>query len=150
MPGRDITRRRNKVARVIVFLTFACGPGLRAAAPSTTAHAWLQNQAQPSQTPPNQTQPAVNPAPSQSPPSQSSLPQSSPPQSSDAAPAPPATAAPTQENSGKNSDAKPDDRAVFVIRKDVDEVMLHASVVDDKQHIVTNLDRGAFTVFEDG
>jgi Ca-activated chloride channel family protein len=92
----------------------------------------------------------VNPAPSQSPPSQSSLPQSSPPQSSDAAPAPPATAAPTQENSGKNSDAKPDDRAVFVIRKDVDEVMLHASVVDDKQHIVTNLDRGAFTVFEDG
>ena len=28
--------------------------------------------------------------------------------------------------------------------------MLHASVIDDKQHIVTNLDRGAFTVFEDG
>ena len=28
--------------------------------------------------------------------------------------------------------------------------MLHATVVDDKQHIITNLDRGAFTVFEDG
>jgi len=28
--------------------------------------------------------------------------------------------------------------------------MLHASVIDDKQHIVTNLDRAAFTVFEDG
>ena len=28
--------------------------------------------------------------------------------------------------------------------------MLHATVVDDKQRIVTNLDRNAFTVFEDG
>src|SRR5260370_39745728 len=28
--------------------------------------------------------------------------------------------------------------------------MLHATVVDDKQHIITNLDRTAFTVFEDG
>jgi Ca-activated chloride channel homolog len=43
-----------------------------------------------------------------------------------------------------------DDNGTFVIRKDVDEVLLHATVVDDKQHIVTNLDRNAFTVFEDG
>src|SRR3954462_11113109 len=42
------------------------------------------------------------------------------------------------------------DQGVFVIRKDVDEVLLHATVVDDKQHIITNLDRTAFTVFEDG
>jgi Ca-activated chloride channel homolog len=28
--------------------------------------------------------------------------------------------------------------------------MLHATVVDDKQRIITNLDRAAFTVFEDG
>ena len=28
--------------------------------------------------------------------------------------------------------------------------MLHATVVDDKQHLVTNLDKHAFTVFEDG
>ena len=41
-------------------------------------------------------------------------------------------------------------RVVFVFKKDVDEVLLHASVVDDKQHIVTTLDRSAFTVFEDG
>ncbi len=38
----------------------------------------------------------------------------------------------------------------LVIRKDVDEVLLHATVVDDKGHIVTDLDRSAFTVFEDG
>ncbi len=29
-------------------------------------------------------------------------------------------------------------------------MLLHASVIDDKQHIVTTLDRSAFTVFEDG
>lgn len=45
---------------------------------------------------------------------------------------------------------KADDSSTFVIRQDVDEVMLHASVVDDKQHIITNLDKAAFTVFEDG
>lgn len=28
--------------------------------------------------------------------------------------------------------------------------MLHATVVDDKQHLVTDLDKSAFTVFEDG
>jgi Ca-activated chloride channel family protein len=44
----------------------------------------------------------------------------------------------------------PDENGTFVIRKDVDEVLLHATVIDDKQHIVTDLDRSAFTVFEDG
>ncbi len=38
----------------------------------------------------------------------------------------------------------------LVIRKDVDEVLLHATVADDKGHIVTDLDKSAFTVFEDG
>ena len=28
--------------------------------------------------------------------------------------------------------------------------MLHATVIDDKQHMVTDLDRNAFTIFEDG
>ncbi len=42
------------------------------------------------------------------------------------------------------------ENGTYVIRKDVDEVLLHATVVDDKQHIVTDLDRNAFTVFEDG
>ncbi len=38
----------------------------------------------------------------------------------------------------------------FVIRKDVDEVRLTATVIDDKQHIVTDLTRNDFSVFEDG
>jgi Ca-activated chloride channel family protein len=56
----------------------------------------------------------------------------------------------TSSQSQDNQDKNLNDQGVFVFKKDVDEVLLHASVVDDKQHIVTNLDRGAFTVFEDG
>ena len=39
---------------------------------------------------------------------------------------------------------------VFTIKAEVDEVVLHATVVDDRQRLVTNLDRNAFTVFENG
>ncbi len=39
---------------------------------------------------------------------------------------------------------------VFVFKKEVNEVVLHATVVDDKQRMITNLDKGAFTVLEDG
>jgi Ca-activated chloride channel homolog len=52
--------------------------------------------------------------------------------------------------SQENQNSLDNSQGVFVFRKDVDEVMLHATVVDDKQHIITNLDRTAFTVFEDG
>jgi VWFA-related protein len=76
-------------------------------------------------------------------------------------PAAPPVAAPTTSPQSENKPA-PDqdkkdkqdkdinDQGVFVFRKDVDEVLLHASVIDDKQHIITTLDRGAFTIFEDG
>src|SRR4029077_20868104 len=42
------------------------------------------------------------------------------------------------------------DSGVFVFRKQVDEVVLHATVVDDKQRIVTSLDKGDFNVYENG
>ncbi len=50
----------------------------------------------------------------------------------------------------KDSQQGSEDNGVFVFRKDVDEVLLHATVVDDHQHIVTNLDKTSFSVFEDG
>jgi Ca-activated chloride channel homolog len=84
-------------------------------------------------------------APATPPPSTS--PSSTPPSASPA----PAPAAPQQTQPKKDEqDQQLNDQGVFVFKKDVDEVLLHASVVDDKQHIVTNLDRSAFTVFEDG
>jgi Mg-chelatase subunit ChlD len=39
---------------------------------------------------------------------------------------------------------------VFVFKKEVEEVTLHATVVDDRQHPVTNLNRADFVVFENG
>jgi VWFA-related protein len=70
-----------------------------------------------------------------------SQPASQPSQSQSGASAPTASA---------NQKTSQNENGTYVIRKDVDEVLLHATVVDDKQHIVTNLDRSAFTVFEDG
>jgi len=56
----------------------------------------------------------------------------------------------TTAPSTTNKQQSTEDNGIFVIRKDVDEVMLHATVVDDRQRIVTDLDRNAFSVFEDG
>src|SRR5208283_3783145 len=84
---------------------------------------------------------AASPAPPQSAPAQSD---SKPSQNQPAQnPTPPASPQVQDDN-------KINDQGVFVFKKDVDEVLLHATVQDDKQHIVTTLDRGAFTVFEDG
>jgi Ca-activated chloride channel homolog len=54
--------------------------------------------------------------------------------------------APSQEQPAEPSDSE----GGFKFVKQVNEVVLHATVVDDKQRMVTNLDRGAFTVLEDG
>ena len=59
------------------------------------------------------------------------------------------SAAPDQKPPSK-PDPNLNDQGIFVFKKDVDEVLLHATVQDDKSHIVTTLDRSAFTVFEDG
>jgi Ca-activated chloride channel homolog len=91
------------------------------------------------------------------------------------APNPPATpgaATPTQQQpgpqgaSGNNSqpaaqqpqpaqepmvgEPSSDQSGMFVFKKQVEEVVLHATVVDDQQRLVTGLDRSAFTVFQHG
>jgi len=112
MPGRDITRLRNKAARVLLVLTFLIGGGVCVLVPAWSQAAPAQNQSTPA----------------------------NPPSASD-------SSAPEAQD---NQDKVLNDQGVFVFKKDVDEVMLHASVIDDHQHIVTNLDRSAFSVFEDG
>jgi Ca-activated chloride channel family protein len=124
MPGRDITRLRNRAARV-VFFTFVIWASVPMAMP-----AWSQSAA---------------------------------PQTDDAKPAGPPPAAPPSAGPARSPAAPPqtqpkkddpeqklNDQGVFVFRKDVDEVLLHASVIDDKQHIVTTLEQSSFTVLEDG
>ncbi len=80
---------------------------------------------------------AQNPDPPQAPP-RSSQPAPSQPEAT-----PPAQEAPQGQEPGTDSGG-------FVFHSDVQEVLLHATVIDDKQHMVTNLDKNAFTVFEDG
>jgi VWFA-related protein len=55
---------------------------------------------------------------------------------------PAAPSPPSSQNNQQNG--------TFVIRKDVDEVRLTATVIDDRQRIVTDLTRNDFSVFEDG
>jgi VWFA-related protein len=82
-----------------------------------------------------------------------SIPASAPSSVSAANPqAAPAAAPSTPGQNTQNSTQNPDtsDNGVFVFRKEVEEVVLHATVIDDKQRIVTTLDKGDFTVYENG
>ncbi len=42
------------------------------------------------------------------------------------------------------------ENGVFIFKKKVEEVVLHATVIDQKQRLVTDLGKDAFTVYEDG
>src|SRR5580658_9537247 len=84
--------------------------------------------------------------------------QSSPPPSEPPAAAPPAStssqapaAAPTQGAPALASPAQEDDSGGgFVFKKEIEEVVLHATVVDDQNHLITGLTRDNFKVYEDG
>lgn len=60
--------------------------------------------------------------------------------------APPASTS-TQTPAIQSKDDESDD---FVFKKEVEEVVLHAIVVDDHNHLVTDLGRDNFAVYEDG
>src|SRR5271163_449224 len=135
--------RRNKISLPIFFLLITLFVA------TSLAQAGAPNQS-----------PALA-ASSQSPTPASSAPANSPP----AAPSEPAGAAaapastptstspptPALKNAPQDSqDAESSDSGVFVFRKQVEEVVLHATVIDDKQRIVTTLDKGDFNVIEDG
>jgi Ca-activated chloride channel homolog len=82
---------------------------------------------------------------------QSTTPPDSPPRSSQPA-TPPAQSVPAgQSNPAPQAgEHQGNDAGTFVFHADVQEVLLHATVIDDKQRMVTNLDQKAFSVFEDG
>jgi Ca-activated chloride channel homolog len=155
-------RRRNSYIPLLVLLFLAlllmANAQTQGAPPSQPATA--QNN-------PTTAAPASNPAPAPSPvQGQPAAPAPSVGQSQPAAPAsdaqsqsaqpPSGSAAPQStpageagaQGSGQSADSA--DNGVFVFKKQVEEVVLHATVVDDKQRMVTNLDKTAFTVFEDG
>jgi len=62
---------------------------------------------------------------------------------------------PTQQPSGESSGRSitpesREDQGRFVFRKQVQEVVLHATVVDESGRLVTSLERTAFTVYQNG
>jgi VWFA-related protein len=109
------------------------GAGVRMGVPAWSQSAETKPASPPASTPVSGQTPAST-APS-------TTPQPAPQATASAPQTPPKT---DQQNRSLN------EQGVFVFKKDVDEVLLHATVVDDKQNIVTNLDRNAFRVFEDG
>jgi VWFA-related protein len=110
--------------------------------------------AQSGSAPPVQQSPATsaNPAPTKAaPPAQTAPPAASAPGNSPAAagePAPQGTEQAAPQSPGQGPDTG--DSGAFVFKKQVEEVVLHATVFDDKQRFVTNLEKNAFTVYEDG
>jgi VWFA-related protein len=82
--------------------------------------------------------------------SNSATPQSPSGQAPGAAVPPPS--APAGQSGTQSAGQTPEsgDGGVFVFRKQVEEVVLHATVIDDRQRIVTDLEKAAFTVYEDG
>jgi Ca-activated chloride channel homolog len=150
MPGRDITRLRNSVARVLFLLLGMIGTGLiwagtQVSAPVSAQATSTQTQNPSSQNPSSQDPSAQNQA--QLPGGLPAAATAQPPQDQPAKHQPP-DQPPQDQDQDKDKDLN--DQGIFVFKKDVDEVLLHATVQDDKNHLVTNLDRGAFTVFEDG
>lgn len=121
--------RNSRVPLLLIVLTILHS-GLFAQTPSPSdqqSGGSPQSSSQPSkgQTPPPP--PEASPSPNQKAPSQDSEGQADKPQS---------------QNQGQA------DNGVFVFKKEVEEVMLQTTVADDKNHLVTNLDKSAFTVFE--
>src|SRR5215831_3553889 len=151
MPGRDITRLLNSAVRVLLLLTCVIGCGTSLSAP-----AWSQEPAASTQSKPDASQQApdkTSPAPAeQSKTEETKTAQDSTdqPKSDQSKSDQPKTDQPKTDQQTPEQQKKPSDEGIYVFHKEADEVLLHATVVDDKQHIITNLDRNAFSVFEDG
>jgi Ca-activated chloride channel homolog len=76
--------------------------------------------------------------------------QAQPPASTQSAP-PPASAQTPSANDAPAADSPANGQQdLFVFKRQVDEVVLHATVVDEQRRLAAHLDRSAFTVFDNG
>jgi Ca-activated chloride channel family protein len=136
--------RNNRVPLLVVFLlstAIACRHQTVAAAVPEAATQPPQSQNQAGQSPTGQ---SSSPQPQGSEP-QNQQTQSQPAQGQGQAP-PQGQAGQSQQTQSQGQSSS--DSGVFVFKKEVEEVVVHATVMDDKNHLVTNLDKSAFTVFE--
>ena len=63
---------------------------------------------------------------------------------------PPSAPPPSTSTQASDTAAQDDDSGGFVFKKEVEEVVLHAIVVDPQNHLITGLARDNFKVYEDG
>jgi len=141
--------RNDRVLILLIALFFlTIGTGAQTTSPSNP----------PSATPPQSQAPAPQTA-QPAPPQQQSQPQSpgtqgqQPAQQNSQNPETAPGQQPAQEQPAPGTPAgqEPDiSGGGFVFHSQAQEVVLHATVLDDKQHMITNLEKGAFTVLEDG
>jgi Ca-activated chloride channel homolog len=143
MPKLGTMPLRNRLACVLVLTFFVAGS------------VWTQTQpAAPSNTQPNstqgQSQPSGQAAPAQNAPSQSAPPAQTPVNPSQGRQTPPGQGgAPEQQSPGQTPQApSANDNGVFVFHATAQEVTLHATVVDERNRLITNLGKGDFAVFE--
>jgi Ca-activated chloride channel homolog len=132
---------------LIVFLSIAIAAGAQATGqpgPSSNTPASSSATSSGPASPPAAAVPQASQAPApQAQPSQAQPSQAQPSQ------AQPSGTQPTQSGQNKDQGQEPSDSGVFVFKKEVEEVVVHATVVDDKnRHLVTDLERSAFSVFE--
>ena len=120
-----LRRFRSGLSVAVLILTFALAGTAQAPSAPVPAPA-------PPSTLPSTTQPPAN--------DNNPAPQNAAPQD----PAPPASQEPVGQEPASN------DPGMFVFKKQVEEVVLHATVVDENRRPVPYLDRGAFSVFEAG
>src|SRR5579872_1311523 len=140
MPRRGTMLLRNSRVLVLLFLPLLAAPAWRHQAAAQVANAASQPSAATEQP---HGQPAQGPSPqSQDPQTQNQKTQG---QSSHGQPSQP------QQNPGEQTQDQgqaSSDNGVFVFTKEVEEVVLHATATDDKNHLITTLDKSAFDVFE--
>jgi len=125
-------RRNNNLLLLIAILLIA---GTWLAAQNTSAPA----------TPPANPQPSAVPQQSQAPAAGQTQQQNPAP-----APAPNQPGDTVQIPAQQGQAPSSEENNVYIFKKEVDEVTLHATVVDDHFHPITGLQKKDFTVFEDG
>ena len=143
MPKLGTMLLRNRLACVLVLSVFVAGLAwaqTRPAAPPSTQPNSTQGQSQPSgQAAPPQNAPSQGAPPAQTPVNPSQGQQTAPAQGGA-----PGQQSPAQTPQGPSAN----DNGVFVFHATVQEVTLHATVVDERNRLITNLAQGDFAVFE--
>ena len=129
---------RNKFALLFVVVV-ALAAFAAAQAISTTVQAQSQN-VPPSSRPQSQSQPAQPPvaAPQQ------------PPLTQDAPNQPSNTVQVPNQQQGQGTPVERQGDEGFIIRKNVENIILHATVVDDKHRVINSLTKNDFQVYENG